>query len=80
LISDAEPQHLEELAGMINQRVERLSRSARTASAAQVLALAALDLADELKNGRDKLQQVEELTRTTIQNAITRIDHRLREQ
>jgi cell division protein ZapA (FtsZ GTPase activity inhibitor) len=65
---------------MINERVERLIRSARSASSAQVMALAALDLADELKSAQTKLQQVEELTRTSIEAAIARIDHRLREQ
>jgi cell division protein ZapA (FtsZ GTPase activity inhibitor) len=80
LISDAEPLHLEGLASTINERVERLSRSAKSASAAQVLALVALDLADELKSTERKLQDVEQLTRTTIQAAIARIDQRLREQ
>jgi cell division protein ZapA (FtsZ GTPase activity inhibitor) len=80
LISDAEPQHLEQLAAMINERVDRLSRAARNASSAQVLALAALDLADGLKSAQDKLHEVEQLTRTTIGNAIARIDNRLREE
>lgn len=80
LISDAEPSHLEELAQMINQRVDQLGRSSRSASSAQLLALAALDLADELKSAQQRLEQVEQLTRTAINNAIARIDHRLQEQ
>jgi cell division protein ZapA (FtsZ GTPase activity inhibitor) len=80
LVSDADQDHLQELASMINERVEKLNRSgARSASSGQLLALAALELADELKSSRAKLQHVEQLTRSTIANAIARIDTRLSE-
>ena len=61
---------------MINERVEKDEPCGRTrsASSGQLLALAALDLADELKSAQAKLQQVERLTRSTIANAIARID------
>jgi cell division protein ZapA (FtsZ GTPase activity inhibitor) len=78
LISDADQQHLQELAAMINERVEKMSRGgARSASSGQLLALAALDLADELRSAEIRLQEVERLTRTAIGNAIARIDRRL---
>jgi len=78
LISDAEQQHLQELAAMINERVDKLSRSgARSASSGQLLALAALELADELRSSQVKLQEVERLTRSAVANAIARIDRRL---
>jgi cell division protein ZapA (FtsZ GTPase activity inhibitor) len=78
LISDADQQHLQELASMINERVERMSRGgARSASSGQLLALAALDLADELRSAENRLQEVERLTRSAIGNAIARIDRRL---
>ena len=78
LISDADQQHLQELAAMINERVEKMSRGgARSASSGQLLALAALDLADELRSAETRLQEVERLTRSAIGNAIARIDRRL---
>jgi cell division protein ZapA (FtsZ GTPase activity inhibitor) len=78
LISDADQQHLQELASMVNERVERLSRAgARSASSGQLLALAALDLADELRSAEARLQEVERVTRSAITSAIARIDRRL---
>jgi cell division protein ZapA (FtsZ GTPase activity inhibitor) len=80
LITDADEQHLQELAAMINGRVEKMSRgSARSAASSQLLALAALDLADELRSAETRLQEVERLTRTAVGNAIARIDRRLAE-
>lgn len=80
LVSDAEQQHLEQLAEMINDRVEKLSRGgARSASSGQLLALVALDLADELRSAHDRLHEMEKLTRTAVANAIARIDRHLTE-
>jgi cell division protein ZapA (FtsZ GTPase activity inhibitor) len=42
-----------------------------------LLALAALDLADELVSAQGKLKDVERLTRAAVANAIARIDARL---
>jgi cell division protein ZapA (FtsZ GTPase activity inhibitor) len=79
LVSDADQEHLQMLADMINERVEKLSRSGprSSASSSQLLALAALDLADALKSSENKLQEVERLTRSAIANAISRIDRGL---
>ena len=77
LVADADEAHLESLASMVNQRVAELGGQARAASSAQLLAMAALALADDLKASQDKLRQVDELTRTTIANAIARIDNRV---
>jgi cell division protein ZapA (FtsZ GTPase activity inhibitor) len=78
LVSDADQDHLQSLAAMINERVDRLSRTgARSASSGQLLALAALDLADELKSAETRLKEVERPTRTAIGNAIARIDRGL---
>ena len=82
LVSDAEQDHLHELAAMINERVEKLSRGGvrSSASSGQLLALIALELADELRGSQAKLQEVERLTRSAIGNAIARIDRRLAEE
>jgi cell division protein ZapA (FtsZ GTPase activity inhibitor) len=80
LISDAESDHLEELAAMVNERVEKLTRAgARSASSGQLLALAALDLADELRSAEGRLREVDRVTRSAISTAIARIDRRLAE-
>jgi cell division protein ZapA (FtsZ GTPase activity inhibitor) len=79
LISDADQQHLQELAAMVNERVEKLSRGARSVSSGQLLALAALDLADELRSAEARLQEVDRVTRAAISTAIARIDRRLAE-
>jgi cell division protein ZapA (FtsZ GTPase activity inhibitor) len=77
LVADAEAQHLSELAALVNERVAKLGNAGKPASAAQLLALVALGLADDLSTCERKLREVERLTRTTIQNVITRIDTRL---
>ena len=78
LVSDADETHLHSLAAMINERVEKLSRGgSRSAPSSQLLALAALDLADELVSAQGKLKDVERLTRSAVANAIARIDARL---
>jgi cell division protein ZapA (FtsZ GTPase activity inhibitor) len=79
LVSDADQDHLQELAAMINERVDKLGRAGArsSASSGQLLALAALDLADELKSARAKLEEVERLTRSAIANAMARIDTHL---
>lgn len=75
LVADAESSHLHDLAAVVNDRVEKLAGSgARSASSAQLLALAALGLADELKASEQRLQEVSGLTRAAINNAIARID------
>jgi cell division protein ZapA (FtsZ GTPase activity inhibitor) len=77
LVADADAQHLNELAARVNERVAKLGTASRPASPAQLLALVALGLADDLNTCETKLREVERLTRTTIQNVITRIDSRL---
>ena len=78
LVADADDAHLQELAGMVNERVDKLNASgARGASAAHLLALAALGLADDLRTSQTRITQIDELTRTAIAGAIARIDQRI---
>jgi cell division protein ZapA (FtsZ GTPase activity inhibitor) len=75
LVADAESSHLHELAAVVNERVQKLAGAgAHSASSAQLLALAALGLADDLKASEARLQEVSGLTRAAINNAIARID------
>jgi cell division protein ZapA (FtsZ GTPase activity inhibitor) len=78
LVSDAGGEHLQALAAAVNERVERLGRGgSRNVPSGQLLALCALELADELATAQNKLSEVERLTKTTLGAAIARIDSRL---
>jgi cell division protein ZapA (FtsZ GTPase activity inhibitor) len=79
LVADADAQRLNELASLVNERVAKLGNgnAGKSASAAQLLALVALGLADDLSTCEQKLREVDRLTRSTITNVITRIDQRL---
>lgn len=77
LVADADAQHLSQLAAMVNERVAKLEHAGKSAPAAQLLALVALGLADDLTTTRKKLDEMEQLTRRTVQSVIARIDKRL---
>lgn len=79
LVADADAQRLNELATFVNERVAKLGNgnAGKSASAAQLLALVALGLADDLSTCEQKLREVDRLTRSTISNVISRIDQRL---
>jgi cell division protein ZapA len=77
LVADADEQHLEELAAIVNERVAKLDPGGKVAAASQLLALVALGLADDLLTAEKKLREVDRLTRTTIADVIARIDSRL---
>jgi cell division protein ZapA len=79
LVADADQSHLQELAALVNERVAKLGAAGKSASAAQLLALVALGLADDLRNAEKKLRDVDQLTRGAISSVIARIDHRLAE-
>ena len=78
LVADTDEAHLQELAATVNERVDRLTAGgARGASAAHLLALAALGLADDLRGSRARLTQLDEMTRTVVAGAIAKIDQRI---
>jgi cell division protein ZapA (FtsZ GTPase activity inhibitor) len=78
LVADADEAHLAKLAARVNEHVERLGTSgARNATPAQLIAMAALSLADDLHTMESKLKQLTELTRGAVTEAISRIDQRL---
>ena len=78
LVADTDEAHLQELALTVNERVDKLTAGgARGASAAHLLALAALGLADDLHTSRARLEELDGMTRTVIANAIARIDQRI---
>ena len=77
LVADADAQHLSQLADMVNERVAKLEQAGKSAPAAQLLALVALGLADDLATTRKRWSEAQQLTRHTIQGVIARIDERL---
>jgi cell division protein ZapA len=81
MTSDADEAHLARLAGIINERLGALGgKIARSASPAQLLAVVALGLADDLVASEDRRKKVEDTTKKTIAAAIDRIDRRLAER
>jgi len=78
MTSDADEEHLLRLASMVNERIEALgSRAARAASPAQLLAVVALGLAEDLDSAQRRGERIEATTRRVVQTAIERIDRRL---
>lgn len=76
--SDADPEHLQRLAEVINDRIAELgSKAMRSASTAQLLAVVALGLAEDLEVSESRRLTLEAQTRRVITDAIARIDHRL---
>ncbi len=78
MTSDADEEHLARLAEMINERIDALGPKAqRSATPAQLLAVVALGLADDLLTSERRRREVEDTTRSAVQQAIARIDERL---
>jgi cell division protein ZapA (FtsZ GTPase activity inhibitor) len=78
MTSDADEQHLTDLATTLNQRINDLgAKAARSGSPAQLLAMVALGLADDLSASEERLEQLQGATRRVVQAAIDRIDRRL---
>lgn len=76
--SDADEAYLERLANTINERIEALGpKAARTATPAQLLAVVALSLAEDLEVSERQRRSLERKTRQIVGAAIRRIDQRL---
>jgi cell division protein ZapA len=80
MVTDTDETHLERLAGMVNERIAALGpKAARTASPAQILAIVALGLAEDLRETEARVERIERATRDAVRRAIERIDRRLAE-
>ena len=76
--SDADEQYLQRLADIVNERVQALGpKAARTATPAQLLAVVALGLAEDLEASERHRAGLEAKTRKIVGAAIERIDQRL---
>ena len=76
--SDADEAYLQRLADMVNERVRALGpRAARSATPAQLLAVVALGLAEDLEASERRRESLEARTRQVVGSAIRRIDERL---
>lgn len=72
LNANAEPAHLERLALEVNQRIATMSLETRSKQPGTLLALVALQLADELDEARRARAQAQEDSRRAIATAETR--------
>lgn len=76
--SDADEAYLQRLADIVNERVQALGpKAARTATPAQILAVVALSLAEDLEASERRRETLEAKTRQVVGAAIRRIDQRL---
>ena len=76
--SDADETYLQRLADIVNDRVQALGpKAARAASPAQLLAVVALSLAEDLDASERRQEALETKTRQVVGAAIRRIDQRL---
>ena len=76
--SDADENYLQRLADIVNERVQALGpKAARSASPAQLLAVVALGLAEDLEASERRHSVLEAKTRQVVGAAIRRIDQRL---
>jgi cell division protein ZapA len=76
--SDADEAYLQRLADIVNERIEALGpKAARSATPAQLLAVVALSLAEDLETSEQQRAGLETKTRQIVGAAIKRIDQRL---
>jgi len=78
MTSDTEESHLRGLADMINERIASLGdKAVQKASPAQLLAVVALGLAEDLSEESRRREELEGRVRNVVTHAIARIDQRL---
>ena len=76
--SDADEAYLQHLADIVNERVKALGpKAARAATPAQLLAVVALSLAEDLEVSKQRRITLDRKTRQVVDGAIRRIDERL---
>ncbi len=76
--SDADESYLQRLANIVNERVQALGpKAARAATPAQMLAVVALSLAEDLDASERRRERLEAQTRQVVGTASRRIDQRL---
>lgn len=80
ITSDADEAHLQHLARFIDERIAALGpKATRSATREQLLAIVALGLADDLVASDRRARALEEITRTSVQATLERIERRLAE-
>ena len=73
--TDASEDHLQRLASSIDERIRKLG--VRGGSSAQVLAVVALGLAEDLEVAERRREELEERIDETLKEAVASIDHAL---
>lgn len=77
--ASADPGHLERLAALVNGRVEKMQTSTRHPSPATLLALAALDLADEMCADQARHTRAQEAAEERVRTMLADCERRVRE-
>ena len=72
LAANAEPSHLERLAAVVNEQAESVLKSAKSTNSSTLLALVALDLADELLTARRRLEEAQAEAKKSVAAAEAR--------
>ena len=76
--TDTDEAHLLHLAELVNERVESLGpKAARSATPAQLMAIVALSLAEDLESERTHREALEGRTREAIRELVGHIESRL---
>lgn len=79
MTSDTDSAHLHRLAAIVNNRIDAMGpRAKRAGSPAQLLAVVALGLAEDLQVAELRRQRLKKTTRDVVSAAMQRIDDRLR--
>lgn len=78
LTTDADEAHLKRLAAKVNERIEALgTKAVRTGTPAQLLAVVALGLIEELEETQERHAGLKARAAEVVADAVARIDGRL---
>ncbi len=77
MTTDSDEAHMRSLAEIVNERIAQLGPAAKRASKAQLMAVVALSLAEELQARGGEQEGLRERTSTMLAEAIGIIDGRL---
>lgn len=72
LSGQSDPEHVASLAALVNERFDELQRAGRSAAPSQVLAMLALNLADEVLNERARADEAVASGKAAVEGAEAR--------
>lgn len=69
-----DPEYIEQLADFVDQKMSDVSEFTPTVDTAKVAILAALNIADQYFESRDRLEELEKAIKQTEQNIVARLE------